>query len=333
MLSLIIIGYGTVGKSLVQIFVKDKEYLQQNYLFLPKIKAICEKDGCLIAENGLDLFELINTKDIRSLPSWIPNKPSLDVLREISADLLVECTWTNPKTGEPALSHIITAMKYKMNIVSSNKGPFYLQYSQLKQLANEQNVMMGIESTVGSAIPCIAAKRTIAGAHVKKIRAILNGTSNYILSRMTTEGLSFNLALKEAQELGYAEADPTLDIEGYDAAGKLVILANEILGWNKTIHDVDIARISKITQHAIELAKKDNYLIKHVGIAEDGHLSVGPVLVPMDSSLAVNGSLNVIEFGTEYGGPILLTGRGAGGPEAAAGILSDIIYICSTKNL
>jgi homoserine dehydrogenase len=331
-ISLIIMGYGGVGRSLVKIIHNDREYFEKTYGITFNIKAICEMKGCLINSAGLDLHELIHIQDYTQFPDWIQGKQGLGVIKEIKADILVESTWTNPKTGEPGFSHIKTALEHGMHIASSNKGPFYLKYKELKEIAEKNNLIIGIESTVGSAIPCLAAKRTIAGTHIKRIRAILNGTSNYILSRMTTENLNFELALKEAQELGYAEADPTLDIEGYDAAGKLVILANELLNWDKTIDDVEVAGITKVTAQAIELARKDHFYIKHVAVAEEGRLSVGLQLVPFNSPLAVNGTLNVVEISTEHGGPILFIGRGAGGPEAAAGILSDIINIAQLKN-
>ena len=148
---------------------------------------------------------------------------------------------------------------------------------------------------------------------------------------MAAEGVSLQIALKEAQELGYAEADPTLDIEGYDAAGKLVILANELLGWSKNIKDVKIKGITDITAQTIELAKADGYVVKHLAIAENNQLFVEPRLVERDSPLNISGTLNVIELQTKYAGPVVIMGRGAGGFEAASGILNDMINISLKK--
>ncbi len=149
---------------------------------------------------------------------------------------------------------------------------------------------------------------------------------------MSAEGVSFSIALKEAQELGIAEADPTLDIEGFDAAGKLVILANELLGWSKTMKDVNISGISKITPQAIELAKSEGFLIKHLAIAEDNKLTVELRLMKRDSPLNISGTLNVIELQTKHAGPIILIGRGAGGFEAASAILNDLINIAKKRD-
>jgi homoserine dehydrogenase len=333
MTSIILIGFGGVGRALIEILVKDKPLLTKDYSFQPIVTAICELKGAVVNPNGIDLNKLLSVDQLSDFPDWQPNLNFKDIIGKIPADIIVECTWTNPKTGEPALSHIQLALHHKKHVVSSNKGPFYLKYHEIKALADKNNVMLGFGATVGSAIPCIATRRTLAGSNVVKIQAILNGTSNYILSRMTTENLSFDLALKEAQTLGYAEKDPSLDIEGYDAAGKLVILANTVLGWNKTIHDVKISGISYITPEVIQLAKKDGYYLKHLAIAEENQLWLGLKLVPMDSPLAVNGSLNVIEFDTENAGPILMIGRGAGRKEAASGIIADLIYITNSNKL
>jgi homoserine dehydrogenase len=148
---------------------------------------------------------------------------------------------------------------------------------------------------------------------------------------MSSEGVDFSLALKEAQELGYAEADPTLDIEGYDAAGKIVILANELLQWDLTIDDVKINGISKITPQAIDLAKSDGFVIKHLAIAEKNKLIVEPRMIENDSPLNISGTLNVIEFQTKRAGPIVVMGRGAGGYEAAAAILNDLVSITISR--
>ena len=187
------------------------------------------------------------------------------------------------------------------------------------------------EATVASCVPALSIKKNLIGNTFSRIRAILNGTNNYILSRMTAEGISFSAALKEAQELGYAETDPTLDINGYDAAGKLVILSNELLGWSKSIEDVRIKGITNITLHALELAKLDGYVIKHLAIAEKNNLTVEPRLIKRDSPLNIQGTLNLIELQTKYAGDIILMGKGAGGFEAASAILNDLISIAKKR--
>jgi len=328
-----LIGKGNVGTSFLQLLKKKQEMLKRKFDLNFKIIAIFEFDGALINESGIILEEVINKGDkFRDLPDWKKDAKLKDFISKLDINICIETTPTNPETGEPALSHIIEALNNSIDVISSNKGPFYLQYQKINDLAKKKKCFVKYEATVASCVPALSIKENLIGNTVTGIKAILNGTSNYILSRMTAEGVAFSLALKEAQELGYAEADPSLDIEGYDAAGKLVILANKLLGWSKSIKDVKIFGISKITPHAIELSKSDGFLIKHLAIAENNELIVEPRLIKRDSPLNISGTLNVIELQTEHAGPIILMGRGAGGPEAAAAILNDLIDIAQKRS-
>ncbi|MHA1527209.1 MAG: homoserine dehydrogenase, partial [Promethearchaeota archaeon] len=285
----------------------------------------------MINEKGIDTEELIDLGvDFRQSPYWKKGIKAKELIKSLNIDVIIETTWTNPDTGEPALSHIIEALNNGIDVISSNKGPFYLEYNKIKKLAEEKNCVVKYEATVASCVPILAIRDWLKN-EITGIKAILNGTSNYILSRMSTEGISFDIALKEAQELGIAEADPTLDIEGFDTAGKIVILANELLGWSKTIKDVKIKGISKITPQSIELIKSDGLVIKHLAIAEDNEIIVEPRLIERSSPLNVSGTLNVIELNTKYAGPIVLLGRGAGGYEAASAILNDLINIAQNR--
>jgi len=333
-LKIALIGYGHVGASLLQILKEKKQFLKKNFKINYKIIAIFEFDGALIKEDGIDIELLLKKGNMyRELPFWRDSITfSKDLIPKIGINICIDATPTNPETGEPALSHIITALNNGIDVVASNKGPFYLEYDKIKKLAKQNNCYVSYEATVASCVPILSIKNNLIGNTITQIKAILNGTSNYILSRMTTEGIPFDIALKEAQELGYAEADPSLDIDGWDAAGKLVILANELLGWSKSIKDVQVRGITDITPQAIELAKSDGYVIKHLAIAENDYLIVEPRLIERDSPLNISGTLNVIELMTDYAGPIVLMGRGAGGFEAASAILNDLIDIARKRN-
>jgi homoserine dehydrogenase len=296
------------------------------------VNSIFEEDGALINPNGIDLKEVLNAdNDFKKLPYWKSEVTAKDTISNLDVNICIETTPTNPKSGEPGLSHIIEALNNHIDVISSNKGPFYLEYEKIKSLARKNNSYIRYEATVASCVPSLGIIESIGGNEIISIRAILNGTNNFILSRMTAEGVPFSLALKEAQELGYAEADPTLDIEGVDAAGKLVILANDLLGWSKSINDVNIEGISKITTHTIDLAKSDGYVIKHLAIAENNELVVEPRLIDKYSALNISGNFNVIELETKHAGPIVLMGRGAGGFEAASAIINDLIIITKKR--
>ncbi|MHA1291978.1 MAG: homoserine dehydrogenase [Promethearchaeota archaeon] len=323
-----LIGKGHVGTCFLKLLEEKKEILKKKFNIDIILQGVFEFNGALINENGINLRELLNKdKDFRELPYWKKDVKAIDYIGKLNLNAIIETTPTNSKTGEPALSHIIKAINNNIDVISSNKGPFYLQYKKIKELAKEKHRFVKYEATVASCVPALSIKDSLIGTQIMGIKAILNGTSNYILSRMSSEGISFSIALKEAQELGYAESDPTLDIEGLDAAGKLVILANELLGWSKTINDVEIQGIIKITPQALDLAKSDGYVIKHLAIAEEDNLIVEPRLIERDSPLNISGTLNVIELKTKYAGPIILMGRGAGGFEAATAILNDLIDI------
>ena len=327
-----IIGKGNVGSCLLHLLNDRKEEIEKIFDISYRIIAIFEYDGALINENGIELDEVLKKgSDFRELSYWKKDIGAKEQISKLDLDICIETTPTNPNTGEPALSHIIEALCNKINVVTSNKAPFYLRYKKIKNLAQEQGCIVKYEATVASGVPILSIREGLIGNTITSIKAILNGTCNYILSRMAAEGVSLQIALKEAQELGYAEADPTLDIEGYDAAGKLVILANELLGWSKNIKDVKIKGIKDITAQTIELAKSDGFIVKHLAIAENNQLIVEPRLVERDSPLNISGTLNVVELQTKYAGPIVIMGRGAGGYEAASGILNDMINISLKK--
>lgn len=331
-INLCLIGKGTVGTCLLKLLFNRKEEFNEKFGLNFIVKAIFEYDGALINENGLNLGLFLNKEqEFRELDDWNESVRAINYLSQINVDICIDTTPTNAESGEPALSHIKEALKQHIDVVTSNKAPFFLQYEELHELAKENDCYVKYDAAVASCVPSLSIADDLIGNKISKIKAILNGTSNYILSRMSAEGVEFSLALKEAQELGYAEADPTLDIEGYDAAGKLVILANELLNWSKTIKDVKIRGITNITPQAINLAKADGYVIKHLAIAKNRSLIVEPRLVKNNSSLNIKGTKNLIQIETEYAGPIILIGRGAGGYEAAAAILNDMLTIINLR--
>jgi len=323
-----LVGMGNVGTRFLQLLKEKRDRIKADFNFHCKLVAIFEHDGALINYDGIDLDPLLmDEKRLRANQFWVSNVKAENIIPTLNIDILIETTPTNPNTGEPAITHILQAIKNKINVISSNKAPFYLEHEKIRKLADQMNCVVKYEATVASCVPILSIKKNLAGNTITRVRAILNGTTNYILSRMTAEGISFSVALKEAQELGYAETDPSLDINGYDAAGKIVILSNELLGWTKSINDVKIEGITKVTLQALELAKLDGYVIKHLAIAEKNDLTVKPRLIKRDSPLNIQGTLNIIELQTKYAGSIIVMGKGAGGFEAASAILNDLISI------
>ncbi len=204
---------------------------------------------------------LIETKEkegtLSKYPDFGCDINGLDVLNQVDYDLLVEATPTNIDDGEPAKSLTIKAFESGKDVVTSNKGHLALFFSEMIAIADKNNAEFKYEASVGGAMPIINfAEETLPSSNISSIVGILNGTTNYILSRMTTEGSSYKNTLEESQQLGIAETDPTQDVEGIDAACKTVILANSIFKVPATYSDVKVEGISKITSEAIELAKK-----------------------------------------------------------------------------
>ncbi|WP_457612183.1 homoserine dehydrogenase [Methanocaldococcus sp.] len=325
-----IIGFGVVGRGLAKVLYKKKDELEKNYGEF-RVVAICDRSGAIIDEDGVDLKEAIEVKE--KTGKLINHKKAkkvdvLDVIRNVKSDVVVEVTPSNLETGEPAKTYILESFKNKKHVVTANKGPLALYYKELVEEAKKNNVYFRYEATVGGAMPIInLAKENLAGNKILAIRGILNGTTNYILTKMEKEKVDFETALKEAQELGYAEANPSQDVDGLDTAAKIVILANSIMNLNKTIKDVKIKGIRKITPEALFLANKRGYTIKLIGEIKEGYLIVEPMLVPIESPLNVKGTLNVAMFETDLAKEVVVVGRGAGAEETASAILSDLIWI------
>jgi homoserine dehydrogenase len=327
-----LIGKGVVGTAFIDLLRTVRHKYKQEYDLELKLVAIFEKDGALIDDQGIKVDEIYRLdQKLASFTYWKEYVKAIDIIGNLNLNLVIETTPTRLNTGEPALSHIYAAIKSGIDVITSNKAPLYLKFQEIKQYAKEKGILIRYEATVASCVPCLSIKENLANIDIIGIRAILNGTSNYILSRMTSEGLDFESALKESQELGYAESDPSLDIEGFDAAGKLVILANELLGYSKSISDVEVKGISKITPQAIELAKSERLAIKQIAIAKNDRLIVEPRLIEQNSPLNIDGTLNVVELEANKIGSIILIGRGAGGYEAAYAILNDLDFILKER--
>lgn len=332
-----IIGFGAVGQGVASVISMKKDYLKKKYGLNPQIVAVTDRSGAAISEDGLNEKLLLKTKietgKVSSYPEYGESgKKSIDVLDEVEYDCLVEVTPTDIEDGEPAKSHIIKAMEAGKDVVTSNKGPLALSFQELADCAESNNVEFKFEASVGGAMPILNfAHETLAGCEIESIYGILNGTTNYILSRMANEGSSYDQTLKEAQEMGIAETNPYQDVEGIDAACKIVIMANSILNIPCTLEDVEVEGISRITAESIALAKKEGLLIKLIGEASPDTLEVSPRLVRKGSPIAVEGTLNVATLKTDLADDVTVVGKGAGSIETASAIQSDIISIWKTR--
>jgi homoserine dehydrogenase len=232
----------------------------------------------------------------------------------------------NIQTGEPGLGFMKAALNSGKHVVTSNKSPLSLAFSELSGLSLKNGVKLKFEATVGGAIPIInTCTNELKGNTILNIYGILNGTTNYILSKMGEEGIDFKVALKEAQNLGFAEPDPSYDLKGVDSAAKVVILANSIFGMDIRISDLKVSGIEGITSETVELASEYGFAIKLVGDVKNREVS--PRLVALDHPLNVPGNLNAVLVQTDTAGDISLIGAGAGPKETSSAILGDVLSI------
>lgn len=337
---LALIGFGTVGQGLVEILHDKAAALRKNLDFEAQVVAVSTRSrGSLYDPAGLDLAKLLEVMrtsgqlaDYPDGPTLLRGWDNLHLIRESNADTVVEISYTNLTTGQPAIDHCRAAFESGKNVVTANKGPVALAYQQLSALATAKGVHFGIEGTVMSGTPSLRlALVGLAGNEITELRGILNGTTNFILTKME-EGLSYQTALQQAQELGYAEADPTADVEGHDAAGKVAILANVV--WNMALKPNDVAcqGITQLTQADIQQAKAEGKRWKLIGRAtqEAGQVigTVRPQALPITDPLAnVMGATNAITFECDLMGPVTLVGAGAGKLQTGFAVLNDLINI------
>jgi len=332
---LVLIGFGNLGRGLCRTLVEKSSFLRASYGLVPKVVAVVDEYGAAVDEGGLELEKLLKVAEKSNTVAAYPakgrrKKSALEVIDEVEADVVLELTPTNIKTGMPGLTHIRKAMLAGRHVITSNKGPLVVAFKELDGLARRQGVEFRYSATVGGAVPVIGlAKRLLAGNEISAVRGVLNGTTNYILTRMSKEGAPFDVVLREAQEMGLAEKDPTLDIDGIDTACKITILANSILGMNVKLKDIRAVGIRRIRPDAIRLAQEAGYMIKLVGVAKRGSLEVGPRLVPIGHPLAVVGTLNAVTFELDLAREVTITGFGAGPRETSSALLGDLIDIHS----
>ena len=331
---LILLGFGVVGQSFVKLLLSHSTDLYNDYGIKPKVVACADNGGIITCDQGLDLDRLLNIKKKKKSVIYYGAKGNrseiLDVIENIDAEVIIELTPTNIVDGEPGKNHIISAMKSGKNVITVNKGPLALEFPSLMELAEYNRIAFKFSGTVGGGTPILEfAKRCLKGDRIISFEGILNGTTNYILSKMY-EGLNFSEALQDASEKGYAEKDPTLDIDGYDAVAKLVIASNFLMNMKSTMKDVRRQGIRDVKPSQVLNERKKGNAIKLIASCDGKNLVVKPKPVSMKDPICVDGILNAITFTCQHSGQQTIIGKGAGGMETASAILRDLIDIRST---
>lgn len=336
---LALIGFGNVGQGLAEILADKAPLLLSRFGADIRIAAICDLYKGSVADSaGLDpralLDHVAEYGDLKAFPAPDKGWDAFDTIDKSGANVLVELSFTDLETGEPALSHIIHALEAGLKVATTNKGPAALHFPKLLELSRAFGGEIGVEGTVMSGTPTLAlGMNLLAAAGVNRIQGILNGTTNYILGEME-QGADYADALQDAKEKGYAEADPTGDVDGHDAAAKVVILANLVMGQSMTMDDVSCTGISGLTADQVNAAKAANQRWKLLGTLEnvDGEIrgSVEPVKVDAGHPLfGIGGATNAIAYSTDLLGDITLIGPGAGRMETGYAIIGDILSFSS----
>ncbi len=323
-LRLCIVGFGNVGTGFAKILL-DKGYNVMGRGI--RITAIVDPvKGSVINQRGVDLAKALRlvgeTGRLEGYgEGYVDEVDTLEVIKQDLHDVVIELTPTNIETGEPGYSHVKTALETGKHVITTNKGPVALHLYELLSLAGEKGLYLGFEGTVMSGTPLI--KTLLYGMDrglVKKVEGVLNGTTNYILTRME-EGLTYREALEEARLKGYAEADPSMDIDGHDLAAKASILASLIEGRQVTPRMI---RRTSLRTYLEEAGYRDG--TKYVLSVEPGDYRVEPREYPEGHPLRMlRGVGNGVIIETEYLGRIFLSGPGAGREETGYAVLTDLI--------
>jgi len=334
-MNIALIGCGGVGKAFIKLLQEKADELKKQGIDI-SLKYVLGSKGGVYDPQGINKEDFLkfaaSERDITKFPKGGSQKLSIDnVVENKDVDILIELTPTNRKTGEPGMTHITKALSNGISVVTGNKGPIMLAYGKLKAMAKANGAQLAIGCTTGGALPSInAGLLDLAGSKILSIEGVLNGTTNYIIQEMETNGISFEEALKKAQEAGIAEADPSLDIEGWDTAMKMLILVNVLMEEGKTLEDIKVSGIKDITREDIEIAAAEGKKLKLVGKAlkKEGKLEMSVALeeIAADHPLyGVDGKNKGVRYVSDTLGDLTIVGGASGTKAAAASVLRDVI--------
>ncbi len=315
MINVGIIGFGTVGTGTVRILLENKDVLKERLGFEINLRKIAVRD--IVRDRGIKVPEGVLTTDVDA----VLNDPHIDIVVEVIGGI------------RPAKDFILKAINNGKHVVTANKALLATDGNEIFTAAQEAGIEIGFEASVAGGIPIIKVIREgLVANRIKAVYGIINGTSNYILTKMTDENVEFSVALKEAQDLGYAEADPTLDIEGIDSAHKLAILAYLSYGIPIPYKNIYTEGISKISSQDIDFASELGYKVKLLAIAKEKdnevELRVHPTMIPKDYLISkVDGPFNAVYVEGDATGSTLYYGRGAGAMPTGSAVVSDIVDI------
>lgn len=333
-----LLGCGTVGIKYLELIQNKKKDLKNKYGLNLSIVGVADSTGIAIDEAGLDIEQIIKVKTKQNKIGLYPKKGTLkasgiDILNKVHVDVVIESGVSDMETGGLSLDYARKALGLGIHVVFLSKGALVHSYQELQQLASEKNAQIKLSGATAAALPTIdVALQSLAGTDIGLIQGILNGTSNFILTQMTQHSVTYEDALKEAQEKGIAEPNPSNDVEGYDTASKILILANAVMGASLTMDDVEIKGITEVTAEQIESARKNGQVIKLIGEAKkDGNqvkVSVKLEKLNADHPMTiVHNEVKGIHFTTDTMGDLTVIGGKSNPRAAAAAALKDTILL------
>ena len=333
-IKLAMIGYGNVGRAFTKMLEEKRTYLREQYDVEILVTAICTRSfGAILDLRGIDTTAA-------SLPPGIQEISALGVINKTDYDIMVELTPVNIATGQPAIEHIRCALNRGKHVITANKGPIAWAYRELRDLAEAHHVLFCHEGTVMDGVPVYnLMENCLKGCKIQEVKGIFNATTNYILNELE-QGVSYEDAVREGQRRGFVEADPSLDVDGWDAAAKLTALMNVLMDVSITPLDIDRTGIRDITREDIMQAARNNQKIKllcHGWLeGEKVYGCVKPTLVEKGNLYAtINGTAAVVTMRTDLMGEVSIVEH-VYEPEidqTAYAILNDLIKILENGRL
>lgn len=332
--TVVLVGLGNVNRSLLHILTSKQQVIRSQYGISFKICGVADSKGIAVNKDGFNFDELYSLKpkghSTKNLEGYIPNSITHKITDHIDADVLVEASPVNLVTGEPGLSTVKSAINKGWRVVMANKGPLVMDFDGITGLAEERNVPIAYSATVCGGLPVInVLKRDLKAASITEIKGIFNATSNFVLQEMG-KGRMMQDAIIEAQRIGAAETDPSLDISGQDTANKLFIIMRTATDFSGTIKEIKLQGIENVTEKQIASTRSNNETLKLVATAKrlDGKwvLSVKPEAIAINSFLAdCSGWEMGIEIKTDLYESISMKNYEADPMGTAAAVLRDMI--------
>ena len=330
-------GFGTVGQAFARLVQARAAGLLEQHGLEVRVVGVVDSRGSVVSDRPLDAETLISAKQkggsVASLPGGSSETDVAKVLARCGADVLVQASPSEVKNPDPAIGQLKAAFARAIHGVTATKAPIAIGMHALQELARYNKVLLKYSATVGASTPVLATAECIAAAdRILSVRAVLNGTTNFILTKMLEQSWTFGDALAEAQRLGWAETDPTNDVDGIDTAVKMVIIANHarinVGGDGRASFDrVDLTGIRGVTAEQIGAAKAAGKLIKLIGTISASGVTIAPTLIEPSDALNIAGGINAAVFTTENCGEVVVKGPGAGGTQTASAMLRDVVHI------